>query len=69
MPLVMVQGPALPVEKKRELVAGITDVMAEVYQLAPQIITVLIHENPPENVGVGGRLLIDRWAEAEKSER
>lgn len=28
--------------------------------LSKQVITVVIHENPPENVGPGGELLIDR---------
>ncbi len=47
-------------KKKRELVKKITDVIKEVYGI--EHVTVLIHENPPENVGVNGELLADRIA-------
>jgi len=46
------------VEKKRELVKGLTEAATGVYGGIP--ITVLIKENPPENVGVNGELLVDR---------
>ena len=60
MPLVMIEGPEISLNKKRELVAKIAEVISSVYGLPKQIITVVIHENPPENVGPGGELLIDR---------
>jgi len=40
------------------LVKGLTAVAVEVYGI--KHITVLIRENPPENVGVSGQLLADR---------
>jgi 4-oxalocrotonate tautomerase len=48
----------LEVENKRQLVKGLTEAAIEVYGRIP--ITVLIKENPPENVGVNGELLLDR---------
>lgn len=58
MPTIVVDGPPLEVEEKRQLVKGLTETANEVYGSIP--ITVLIKENPPENVGVNGELLIDR---------
>jgi 4-oxalocrotonate tautomerase len=58
MPTVMVEGPPISVEQKRQLVKKLTEAAAEVYRI--EHITVLIRENPPENVGVGGQLLADR---------
>jgi len=59
MPTIVIDGPPIKdLEKKRELVKGLFDVAAKVYGL-PHI-TVLIRENPPENVGVRGELLVDR---------
>jgi len=54
----MVEGPPIDVERKRRLVKGLTAVAVEVYGI--KHITVLIRENPPENVGVSGQLLADR---------
>ncbi|ASJ08655.1 4-oxalocrotonate tautomerase [Thermococcus siculi] len=58
MPTVIVEGPKIGVEEKRELVRRITAVITEVYGV-PHV-TVLIKENPPENVGIDGELLSDR---------
>lgn len=58
MPTIVVNGPPLDVEQKRQLVKGLTDSAIEVYGSIP--ITVLIQENPPDNVGVNGELLVDR---------
>ena len=60
MPIINIQARFLPVERKRELVAQITELVCRVYQLPPETITVLIQELPPENIGVAGRLLSDR---------
>ncbi|RLE66711.1 MAG: 4-oxalocrotonate tautomerase [Thermoprotei archaeon] len=58
MPTIIVEGPKIDVEKKRELVRRLTEVAEEIYGI--KHIVVLIKENPPENVGVKGKLLIDR---------
>jgi len=58
MPTVVVEGPKINVEKKRELVRGITEVIREVYGISH--VTLLIKENPTENVGIDGELLLDK---------
>jgi 4-oxalocrotonate tautomerase len=58
MPTIVVDGPPIDIQGKRQLVAKLTEAAVEVYQI-PHI-TVLIRENPPENVGVSGQLLADR---------
>ncbi len=64
MPTIMIDGPAIPsIELKRKLVKGLTEVAAAVYGFDKKIITVLIRENEPENVGSGGRLIADILAE------
>jgi len=58
MPTIMVEGPPIKVEQKRELVKKLTDTAVKVYGI--EHIVVLIRENPPENVGVNGELIADR---------
>lgn len=60
MPVIRVDGPQISVDKKRELVKRLTDVVAEVYGMGKEHIIVLIRENLPENVGVSGELVADR---------
>jgi 4-oxalocrotonate tautomerase len=59
MPTIFVEGPPLKkIEKKRKLVRGLTDIAVEVYGIGH--ISVIIKENPPENVGANGQLILDR---------
>ena len=61
MPNIQVEGPVLKdVDKKRILVEELTDAATKAYGLPPETIVVLIKENSPENVGVAGKLIIDR---------
>jgi len=63
MPTITVEGPPIPVEKKRGLAEGLTKAAAAAYEDIPtEAIIVLIRENEAENVGVGGELLCDRRA-------
>ncbi|AJC72420.1 4-oxalocrotonate tautomerase [Thermococcus guaymasensis DSM 11113] len=57
MPTVIIEGPKADAEIKRELVRRITEVVREVYKV--HHVSVIIHENEPENVGVDGELLSD----------
>ena len=61
MPTVIVEGPKLSEERKRNLVERISKVVQEVYGI--EHVTVIIHENLPENVGINGCLLSDRVKE------
>lgn len=61
MPSVVINGPKIDdIEIKRELVKDITDSLEKAYKLRREAYTVLIKENPPENVGSGGILIIDK---------
>jgi 4-oxalocrotonate tautomerase len=61
MPNITVDGPAIKeIGKKRELVRNMTEAAAKAYGLPREAIIVVIRENSPENVGVGGELVIDR---------
>ncbi|ACV24377.1 4-oxalocrotonate tautomerase DmpI [Methanocaldococcus fervens] len=58
MPTIVIEGPKLNVEKKRELVKKIYEIASDIYGIGH--IVILIKENSPENVGINGKLLIDR---------
>jgi 4-oxalocrotonate tautomerase len=50
------------IEKKRELVDGITEVVARVCEVAPDGVHVLIEEMSRDNWGRGGIIASDRTA-------
>ncbi|MHC4983668.1 MAG: 4-oxalocrotonate tautomerase DmpI [Planctomycetota bacterium] len=60
MPLVIFEGPKMPAEMKRALAKSVTEAVSEATGHPKEIITMLIHENDPENVAPGGELLADR---------
>jgi 4-oxalocrotonate tautomerase len=61
MPSATIEGPKVEdVEIKRVLVKEITDALEKAYKLPRQVYVVLIKENPPENVGSGGQLILDK---------
>ena len=61
MPNITVEGPPIKeLEKKRELAQEMTEAAVRAYGLPKEVIVVVIKENPPENVSVGGQLICDR---------
>lgn len=61
MPNITLEGPAITdLNKKRVLVQQVTALATEAYGLPPETIVVVIKENGPENVAVGGILALDR---------
>lgn len=61
MPSITIEGPKInDIEKKRSLVKELTDAAVKAYGLPAQVIVVLIKENTPDNVSVGGQLISDR---------
>ena len=61
MPTITVEGPPIEeLERKRQLVKDITEAATKTFGLSKEVIVVVIKENPPDNVSVGGRLIIDR---------
>ena len=62
MPNVTIEGPRIEdVEIKRTLVKDITDALEKAYKIPREAYVVVIKENAPENVGVGGTLIVDRY--------
>ena len=47
------------VEQKRGLVKDITEAVCKNFNVEPQAVTILIHEQKKENRGKGGKLAID----------
>ena len=62
MPLIVFEGPKMEKEKKLELVRSFADAASRITGIRIEAITTVIHENGPENVGVGGELLVDMLA-------
>ena len=61
MPTIIIEGPPLAdIDKKRKLVAETSASASAAYGLPVEAMVVLIKESQPGNVGVGGRLLVDR---------
>jgi 4-oxalocrotonate tautomerase len=61
MPTATVEGPSIKdLDTKRSLTREITDALERAYKLPRQVYVVVIRENPPENVCVGGELVCDR---------
>jgi len=64
MPIIRVDGPKVTdLDKKRGFVQTVTQAASALYGLPEQAIIVLLQETSPDNVGVGGQLLIDRHRE------
>ncbi len=60
MPNIVIDGPKLEKQVKAKLVEEITDSVHRLTGIPREHIVVLIKENDPENVGVGGKLLSER---------
>ncbi len=61
MPNITIDGPKLEnLEAKRMLIKEITDAIEKAYKLPREHTVILIKENSPENVGIGGMLISDR---------
>lgn len=63
MPTATVEGPPIEdLDRKRALTREITDAMERAYGIPREAYVVVIRENPPQNVCVGGELICDRLA-------
>jgi 4-oxalocrotonate tautomerase len=62
MPVIQVNAFKQPdIDKKRQLVAKLADIMVELYEVPRESVTVMIKEDEPENVGIGGILALDKF--------
>lgn len=61
MPNIVIDGPRIDdIDKKRALVESVTAAAVKAYELPAESIVVVIKYNAPEDVGVGGKLVVDR---------
>jgi 4-oxalocrotonate tautomerase len=61
MPILTLEGPPIADLKiRRALVAELTSAAAKAYSMPKEKIIILLHENTPEQVAVGGVLIADR---------
>lgn len=61
MPNITIEGPPIKdIDAKRILAKEVTAIAAKTYKLPAEYIVVVIKENLPENVAVGGQLICDR---------
>ena len=61
MPNITIDGPKIEdLEVKRDLVKEITIAAEKAYKIPKERIIIVIKENMPDNVGVGGILISDR---------
>jgi len=61
MPSITVEGPPIKeLDQKRRFTQELTEAATKAYGLPKETIIVLLKENSPENVSVGGQLIIDR---------
>ena len=61
MPTITLEGPSIKeLDKKRTVVQEVTEAATKFYGLPKEVIVVVIKENAPDNVGVGGELIVDR---------
>lgn len=60
MPTIIIEGPRLPLQRKRQLATVITRAVAEAYDWPEERIILILHENLNHNIARGGRLLKDQ---------
>jgi 4-oxalocrotonate tautomerase family enzyme len=60
MPTIIIEGPQLALQRKRQLAEAITRLVAEAYDWPKENVILVLHENRDQNVARGGRLLTDR---------
>ena len=61
MPILTLEGPPIAnIDVRRTLVTELTAAAAKAYGMPKEKIIVLIHENTPQQVAVGGTLIADR---------
>ena len=59
MPIVTIQQSPRDLERKRRLVAGITQAFVDAYEIEPEAVQVFIHEVDHENWAKAGKLAAD----------
>lgn len=60
MPVIILkQKKGLPREQKRRIVKGFTETLVSITGVKKELVTILIEEKEPEDIGKGGKLRCD----------
>jgi len=65
MPTIFFYGPKLDKNKSREMIKSFTETASKLTGIERSAFVVYLMESSPENVGVGGELLEDRFKKTE----
>jgi 4-oxalocrotonate tautomerase len=57
MPYIQIDVGSMSKEKKAELIKGLTETASSILKIPEQAFTVIIRENNPDNIGIGGKPL------------
>lgn len=60
MPVIIMEGPFLPNDKKEALVKGFTKIASEITNIPQDAFVIFIKENPYENMAQGGVLISEK---------
>ncbi len=60
MPVITIEAAKLSKDQKRELVTLLTKAASSIMNVPEQAYVVIVKENSPDNIGVGGMLLSER---------
>jgi 4-oxalocrotonate tautomerase len=66
MPVITFEGGRMDQGKKKDLIQRLTKAAADVTGIHAQAFVICIHENDPDNVGVGGEMLTEVLARENK---
>lgn len=64
MPTIFFYGPELDKEKKKELISSFTKKASELTGIDEEAFVVYLKQSDPDTVGVGGKLLEERFEES-----
>ena len=67
MPVIVFEGGKMETETKRTLIRRLTETAAEVTAIPAAAFVTLVHEQPYENLGVGGETVADIKARQAKA--
>lgn len=59
MPVITIECGTMGSDAKARLIQELTAAASKVTNISAQAFTIVIHENSPENIGVGGKVLKD----------
>lgn len=66
MPIITLEAGDMSKEQKNTLIKGFTKVASDALQIAPEAFSVVLKENHPDNIGSGGKMLSQIFAERQE---